>query len=219
MKTMIRKFVNPRTRRNATMACALSVGLLVASTASAGSVIYQPEVRDDLVGVLPDAVLVGFNPQPEPPARLMISGDLSSPTPSVVFSGIETGQLEMLIGIGDSRARLIQMSLEGDSCELPVDIKLYPVFREVRIPESCRGGFRIAALYSDRSVVHLDLSIRAAVNDVLVPPGILVGFDPQPEPPAMPAFGLRVDLRELDSDAVTVDLALSDARGNRIQLR
>jgi len=52
-----------------------------------------------------------------------------------------------------------------------------------------------------------------------LPPAVLVGFNPQPEPPAIPAFGLRVDLREADSDAVSINLALSDRGGNPIALR
>ena len=93
------------------------------------------------------------------------------------------------------------------------------MFRDTEIPAPCEGSFRITARFTDRTVLNLDIDVRASRGDVTVPPGTLVGFNPQPEPPAIPAFGLRADLRGTGADAVTVDVAVSDRRGNPIALR
>jgi hypothetical protein len=198
---------------------AFALGLLAPITASAAGLLYQPQFPDQQANYLPPAVLVGFNPQPEPPARLLITGDLADPNPSVVITGIEQDNIELLLGIGGGQQRLAHLVLIGQSCGLPRNTWLYPVFREVQIPRECRGSFTIAARFTDRTILNLDVVISASNGDKFIPPGNLVGFNPQPEPPAIPAFGLRVDLRESDSDAVSINLALSDRAGNPIALR
>jgi len=202
------------------LAALLAVGLLVSAQATAGSLLYQPDIPDQDAGYVPPAVLVGFNPQPEPPARLVIAGDLGHPPdPGITISGIEDKSIELLLGVGGGHQRLATMTLVGESCGLGRNIRLYPAFRDTAIPDSCEGSFQVRARFTDRTVLNLDVDIRAARGDILVPPGRLVGFNPQPEPPAVPAFGLRADLRGTGAEAIMIDLALSDRRGNVIPLR
>lgn len=197
-----------------------AISLLLSAQAGAGSLLYQPEIPDQPAGYVPPAVLVGFNPQPEPPARLVIAGDIGHPpNPGITISGLEDDSVELLLGIGGGHQRLATMALVGESCGLDRNIRLYPVFRDTGIPESCEGRFQVRARFTDRTILNLDVAVRAARGDVIVPPGVLVGFNPQPEPPAIPAFGLRADLRGTGADSITIDLALSDRRGNTIPLR
>ncbi len=200
-------------------ACVLVLAMLASTATSAASLIYQPEFRDAQVGYLPPSVLVGFNPQPEPPAPMMISGDISSADPRIVFSGIESGEIDILIGIGGGLPRLASLSLVGRSCGIGVDFKLYPAFRNNPIPAQCRGNFSIQARFTDRSFVTLNVNIRASVGDSLIPPGSMVSFNPQPEPPAVPSMGLRINMLETGADTLIIDLSLSDQQGNAIALR
>jgi hypothetical protein len=215
-----------RTKRNhgrhgATVAlAAVALMLSISITADAGSLIYQPDIPDQPANYVPPAVLVGFNPQPEPPARLIIAGDLGHPPdPGITFSGLEGDRTELLLGIGGGHQRLATMTLVGASCGLDSNLRLYPIFRDTAIPSECEGRFQVRARFTDRTVLDLDVSIRAARGGALLPPGQLISFNPQPEPPAIPAFGLRMDTARLGADSVTVDLTLSDRRGNIIPLR
>lgn len=210
--TLLARLVRPATTGLAALA------LLATTHATAASLIYQPDIPDQPANYVPPAVLVGFNPQPEPPARLVIAGDLGHPPdPGVTFSGLEGDRTELLLGIGGGHQRLASMVLVGESCGVEGNTRLYPIFRDAVIPESCRGSFTIRARFTDRTVLNLAVNIRASRGDLLLPPGRLVGFNPQPEPPAIPAFGLLVTAP--GADAVSVDLALSDRRGNIIALR
>jgi hypothetical protein len=206
-------------RKCSKAAIVFMIGLFASVSASAGGLLYQPQFPDQPAAYVPPAVLVGFNPQPEPPARLVIAGDLSARDPGVLITGIEGENIDLLLGIGGGHQRLAGMFLVGDSCGIEANIRLYPLFRQVQIPAECRGAFRIGARFTDGSRLNLDVTLRALRGDTFVPPATLVGFNPQPEPPAIPSFGLRVDLRGTAADGVSVDVALSDRRGNVIPLR
>jgi len=199
--------------------CLAVLALFLTGSVSAGSLVYQPRFADQEDRYVPPAVLVGFNPQPEPPARLLIAGDLSSPDPRVVFSGIEGGSMELLIGIGGGQQRLASISLIGESCGSRGRFPIYPMFREFPLPDACAGGFRLMARFTDGDIYYLTISLNASEGDVVIPPANLVGFNPQPEPPAIPAIGLRVSLAESGSDTLTVDVSLADAAGNEVPLR
>ena len=208
-------------RHRTTVALAIAVLMLsISTTAAAGSLIYQPDIPDQPASYVPPAVLVGFNPQPEPPARLVIAGDLGPPPdPGVTFSGLAGDRTELLLGIGGGHQRLATMQLVGASCGLDNNLRLYPIFRDTAIPVECEGRFQVRARFTHRTVLDLDVSIRAARGGAPIPPGQLISFNPQPEPPAIPAFGLRIDTARLGADSVIVDLTLSDRRGNVIPLR
>jgi hypothetical protein len=199
--------------------CLALLTLCFTGSLSAGNLVYQARFADQEDRYVPPAVLVGFNPQPEPPARLLIAGDLSSPKPRVIFSGIENGTVEILIGIGGGQQRLGSMFLVGDSCGQRGRFPIYPVVREFRLPESCRGSFRIMARFTDGDVYYLTIGLNTSEGDIVIPPGGLVGFNPQPEPPAIPAFGLRVSMAETGSETLSVDLSLADATGKEVPLR
>ncbi len=217
MKPVFNSLSNLQTNCTPALASLLLLGLV--ANASAGSLLYQPQFLDQPASYVPPAVLVGFNPQPEPPAPAVIAGDLSTRNPGIVITGIEGADVELLLGIGGGHQRLAAMFLVGESCGISRNIRLYPLFQDIRIPTACNGIFRIMAQFTDRTILNLDVKIRLSSGDIFVPPGSLVGFNPQPEPPAIPSLGLRVDLRESVFEAVTVDLALSDRRGNPIPLR
>jgi len=198
---------------------AIAIGLLISASASAGSLLYQAEFPDQRPDYVPPAVLVGFNPQPEPPARLVIAGDLGAGKPGVTISGIEDEPTELLLGVGGGHQRLATLTLVGSSCGVERNTRLFPLFREVIIPDACEGQFQIRARFTDRTVLNLQVNVRAARGDFVIPPFTLVGFNPQPEPPAVPGFGLRANLVGTGADAITIELALSDRRGNAIALR
>ncbi|MEN1729157.1 MAG: hypothetical protein AAGJ52_12025 [Pseudomonadota bacterium] len=198
---------------------ALCLGLL-STAVSAGNILYRAQLEEVGDRFVPPAVLVGFDPQPEPPAGLLMAGDLSSANPRVVFTGIEGDSLPMLLGLGGGQQRLARLTFLGSNCGTIRSFAVWPLFREVVVPESCEGSFRLAARFTDRSTLYLDVTISMSQGDLVMPPGRLVGFDPQPEPPAVPSFGLRVDgLAEMDADTVTVDIRLTDEFGRSISLR
>src|SRR5690606_13738502 len=122
---------------------------------------------------IPPGILVGFNPQPEPPARLAIEGLLHPPDPGIVLSGLDGDEVELLIGVGGGHQRLAYLTLMGASCGLDANIRLYPLFQDVEIPAECRGAFTVRAVFTDRTVLNLDLQIGASSRGVYVPPGNL----------------------------------------------
>ncbi|MEM1081303.1 MAG: hypothetical protein AAGH65_06955 [Pseudomonadota bacterium] len=193
--------------------------LMYSAHASAGSLVYQPDFSELNDNYVPPAVLVGFNPQPEPPARLVIAGDLGNNTPGITLSGIEDESVELLFGVGGGHQRLATMTLVGESCGFDDNIRLFPAFRDVAIPDACGGRFVVRAKFTDRTVFNLEVIVRATRGDVQVAPTNLVGFNPQPEPPAIPSIGLRANLDGTGANGITIDLALSDRRGNPIPLR
>jgi len=122
--------------------------------------------------VVNPGVLVGFNPQPDPPAvRKAI--DLSDPTlPSV------------LTGLGDTRDLQFLFALQA-----PLTTGSHWSFVLASPPDPENVAFDVK--FGDFTMFHV--TGRAAISDGgRLDPASLVGFNPQPDPPGFQSFGVAL---------------------------
>ena len=153
------------------------------------------------------ALLVGFNPQPEPPAWLT-NLDLSDPTRAVMTIPGQTNPQTFDFFIA---AQKVQNALPGGAPTYGLDLPSLPADRYGSYSFILKGG------------VGGDVTVMlgfATSSGGLVDPGSDVAFNPQPEPPEPYAdaalMGLQFEFTAL-SDAI-VTLQLFDAAGTALTL-
>lgn len=153
------------------------------------------------------AVLVGFNPQPEPPAHQVLRADLSHPPdPGIVLHGLVEGRGELLLALGGGGREVHSIAIPPLACGNRGAIQLWPIDGEVSLSERCARSLLMQAELSDGTVLDLRLTVT---GNGKTPPAELVGFNPQPEPPAMSAIGLAVDFADADVSYADVALQVS----------
>jgi hypothetical protein len=165
-------------------------------------------------GYVPAAVLVAFDPQPDPPAR-SVSLDLSvPPDPGLTLDGFVDGRGFLQIGFAGDVASIV---LPASACGTRTDTVVWPATHDVVFPGRCaRGVFTLRTYAADGRYAELYVEI---VGHGYVAPGSLVGFNPQPDPPHEATLGLAVDFgtgRVLGAD---VRLSLRDAGGRAVDLQ
>jgi hypothetical protein len=155
-------------------------------------------------GIVNPAVLVGFNPQPEPPASVT---ELSFDYPP-----------DPVLLLRDQRNPPGGMQMFDVFLALGVPAVQF-MFTDPALPRT--GGStvhtRATSLGGDVAFdVFFDIS---SSSGGMIDPGSLVGFNPQPEPPASfgGAFGMSFGIDML-SDAM-VGVRVTDANGNALTLR
>lgn len=157
-------------------------------------------------GVVNPGVLVGFNPQPEPPARITELSFLFPPDPILLLrdqANPEGGLLlfDLFLALG---APHVVMSFTPPEMAHPFE----PGVSTVHTRAASGGGDVVFDVFFD----------IWSSSGGLVEPGSLVGFNPQPEPPG--AFSGRIGMSfgiDSLSDAM-VRLRIVDGQGNPIRL-
>ena len=208
------------------MACTLAAALLFAAPVAAQEI--DPEDPEDPVqarpvpwlqafglagsgGLVNPGLLVGFNPQPEPPARIAElsfaanpMGDMYPPDPILTLRDqtqtAGTPQFfDVFVALG---VPMVELSFSAPAIAAGVP--------GVRTEARTAGGELLFQIL-------LDLS---SSSGGIVDPASLVGFNPQPEPPAgyaSGAFGMSFAMTSLSD--VMLRLQVFDAEGNPITLR
>lgn len=150
-------------------------------------------------GVLNPGVLVGFNPQPEPPRRItrLDLFDSSEPTLVLEDQANQNGELQIFDVFLALNLRTLEFEYD--------DPEIMDVGGSVRTRASAAGAVLFEIIF--------DIS---SSSGGLLDPASLVGFDPQPEPPAgfLGAFGMSFGISSL-SDAI-VSLRILDAEGSEL---
>ncbi|MEK6776864.1 MAG: PEP-CTERM sorting domain-containing protein [bacterium] len=167
------------------MVCNLVLLLIFASAAPAWAVNvdWDSSFLFQGSGVENPLVLVGFNPQPEPPAMAYL--DLGDPErPTLTFFDNTNPSFRILFGISDDRALSIVSPGAPDA----------------------KGHFEFQALYADTGGMAFGVLFDITTSSGGIPdPGSWVGFNPQPEPPALPlgagAMGFDFNFTQM-SDAM-----------------
>jgi hypothetical protein len=155
-------------------------------------------------GLTDPVVLIGFNPQPDPPVRITTL-DLRDPTaPRLVITGQSNPQtfvLFLAIGVGE---------LNGDPTSMDFDLPPLPG------ADLSSYGFRATG---DGSVHDVLLTFSTSSAGIIDGTSI-VGFNPQPDPPgnfgAFDVMGLEFSFTTL-SDAI-VTLQITDQAGAPLSL-
>lgn len=159
---------------------ALAALLLLAPTATAASVDWSEAFALQARGAgLDPAVLVGFDPQPEPPVDARAALDLADRTSPVLVlrdqsnppGGLQLFDFFLAIDVGQTIAIV--------PCFLPSDLD--PRL-ELEVRSDTATGPLLFTLLADFSTS----------SGGIVDRGSVVGFDPQPDPPG--AFGARFGL-------------------------
>lgn len=159
---------------------ALTASLVLASPALAASVDWSGAFALQSRGAASNpAVLVGFDPQPEPPAVRGTRLDLSERTaPLLVLpdqsnppGGLQLFDFFLAVDVGQTIAII--------PCVLPSDVA--PRL-ELEVRADTATGPILFEIFADFSTS----------SGGLVDPGSVVGFDPQPDPPG--EFGARFGL-------------------------
>jgi hypothetical protein len=154
-------------------------------------------------GFVNPLVLVGFNPQPEPPAYLGSELDFGNPSgsssePTVTANGVFASD------------QLFQILFAMDSPGISF-------FNAAGTPDDF-GHFEFSALDAAGSILfNIMLDLTTSSNGV--PNGEWVGFNPQPEPPALTpgqnaSIGFNTGFTSFS--AVTLKLQIQDAQGNAL---
>jgi hypothetical protein len=216
------------TRRTSpsTLFCTLAAVLLLAAPVAAQEI--DPEDPEDPVqarpvpwlqafelagsgGLVNPGVLVGFNPQPEPPARIAELSFAANPMPDLYPP-------DPILTLRD------QSQTEGDP-------QLFDVFLALGVPmvdlsfsapviAAGVPGVRTEARTSSGDLMFQILLDLSSSSGGIVDPASLVGFNPQPEPPAgygSGVFGMSFAMTSLSD--VMLRLQVFDADGNPIALR
>jgi hypothetical protein len=152
-------------------------------------------------GLVDPIVLIGFNPQPDPPVRITTL-DLRDPTaPSLIIAGQTNPQpfiLFLAIGVGELYGGPDTLTMDFDLPALTGDDLSSYLFR-------ARG---------DGSVHDVSLTFATTTLGILDGTSI-VGFNPQPDPPvdfaAFDVLGLQFSFTSLSDARVT--LRMTDAAG------
>jgi hypothetical protein len=169
------------TTRPRSFGIALAALLLVAPTATAASIDWSEAFALQARGAgLDPAVLVGFDPQPEPPVAARAALDLADRTSPVLVlrdqsnpsGGLQVFDFFLAFDVPGQAIAIVP-------CFLPSD-RLPQLELEVR--SDTATGPLLFTLVADFSTS----------SGGLVDPGSVVGFDPQPDPPG--AFGARFGL-------------------------
>lgn len=146
----------------------------------AASFIAAPQVHADVVdwgdafalagsGVnLNPALLVGFNPQPEPPAALNQLNLLNDTTAAITISAEPGAEFTLFIG-----------AYSG--------IQPTPFLFDLGAEPNESGEYEFMA-FAGAEALTFELQVVSTSGGVPAP-GTWVGFNPQPEPPAVGAFG------------------------------
>ncbi len=135
-------------------------------------------------------VLVGFNPQPEPPGTTLNLSNPLSPT----FTTADVGDQPFRV--------LFAMSRPG-------------FFFEQLVAPNAATGFAISAVdqATKLDLFHIFFSFTTSSNGVLDPLSV-VGFNPQPEPPGVGFEGIGFDLELTSLSTATMTLQIQDIQGN-----
>lgn len=200
-----------------TRSCPLTIhftaGVLAASLSTCSAFASPVDWSDGFLlqtagGLVNPAVLVGFNPQPEPPAYAgetqfsivggaaqLVVTDVSNPV-----GGLQNFQF--LFGVASNAGPLQSFTVPPD----PIN--------------DFRVGFSI-----DAGGVPVDLSAIVDVQSSSgggIAPGSAVAFNPQPEPPAFGLGGFEtygLDFGVTSLSDVTLTLRIVDAAGEQLDLR
>lgn len=144
-------------------------------------------------GFMNPLVLVGFNPQPEPPADPELN--LATPTRPVISQETHTADMTILFAIGD-----LGMPLR------------------ISAPGEPRNGFFLFNVLDDStgaSLFEVVFDIRTDSGGVPAP-GSWVGFNPQPEPPADDLSSIGFAFSLTSTSIVSLSLTILDARENTL---
>lgn len=151
-------------------------------------------------GLMSPGVLVGLNPQPEPPGDWWIERYYAELSQSYT----ERLSTDVVIAIGEERHDVASIWLVDGRDEVLV----YGKGAEERWlpPGPC---FELRTVFDDGTELLVSVDIESA--DGWIDPGSLVGFNPQPEPPGDFQAGVEIALvaeAERSADlSVTVSIA------------
>jgi hypothetical protein len=185
---------------------ALATTSLFAGAASAAPVDWTEAFALQGRADLDPAVLVGFDPQPEPPsAPARAELDLRDPSAPILVlrdqsnpsGALQLFDLFFALDAGGRSITIIPCVLpSGASPRLELDVRA----------DSVTGPLLFTALFD-----------FATSSGGLVDPGSVVGFDPQPDPPGEfgATFGLTLAFDRLSD--VTVHFTLFDAQGEPVR--
>lgn len=157
-------------------------------------------------GIVNPGVLVGFNPQPEPPARITELSLAYPPDPILVLrdqvnpvGGLQVFDVFLALNVGD-----VTFSF-GEPLEPP------------GLPAGSSMVSTRATSAAGDIVFDVLFQISSSSGGILAP-GSLVGFNPQPEPPAGygGAFAMSFGIDRL-SDAM-IGIRILDGQGNPLSL-
>jgi hypothetical protein len=157
-------------------------------------------------GVVSPLVLVGFDPQPDPPGDPVTRLDATSPVqPQLVIPNQSNPP-------GGVQLFDLFLALEVAGVDLTIVPSVFPSDTVPTLELEVRQASRTGPLLFD---VFFDF---ATSSGGLVEPGSVVGFDPQPDPPGQfgATFGLTLGFSRLSE--VTVAMRTVDAQGNRLSL-
>ena len=149
--------------------------LLLASAASAADIV-QTDIRA-ATDYLHPAVLVGFNPQPDPPVVDFANAGRVA-TSTLAFE--RQASVGFTIGVAEDRAGVRSIALVDGRDRVVV-------FGEGAVERFLPPGpcFQLIATLGDGTDLAIDVRIDSSGG--FVDPGSLVGFNPQPDPPGFPA--------------------------------
>lgn len=124
---------------------------------------------------------VAFNPQPEPPARLTVAFDARG-----TVDGRMTGSVRLPDGVGELTIRTIETRTAGDVLHLEQTWEIHPPDPiepfELRLHGTVDGTEVILNGSGSAGQAHVtaELDGTTLMGDLSI-----VGFNPQPEPPAI----------------------------------
>ena len=186
---------------------------LSSSPAAAGGLLLEASI-DEAGGINP-CVLVALPFQAAPAVHTLVAsldGELS-------FGDLDA-DASIVVGVGVPDAEVTELAVPAGACGNRSDLVLYPLAdgERVTLDGDCAAAPVLRATLDDGSV--LDLSMELTGGDRFASPGSLVGFNPQPEPPGMPA---AVQLQPIWSDdapsSLAVELLLTDGDGRAYSLQ
>jgi|GEM_PF-6172457 len=186
------------TLRNAALAAVVvfASGGLAVSPAWAARAVTLPSDLDLFAttgsgGPINPGVLVGFNPQPDPPGSPVPLLDLTDPThPSLSLTGV--GTYSILFGFNDASGTPYQFTLPTAPLQGNAD---------------GHASYSFLATAGDGSVFQMSFDL-SGIN------GAAVGFNPQPDPPG---FGGSIVGFSFQGDPMmswTLDSGTLDGNGN-----
>lgn len=167
----------------------------LAQAADPGDVVHT-EIRTD-GGWINPAVLVGFNPQPEPPGDFQL--DKYTAVTTVPYE--EREDFGVVIGVAEEKQGVEALWLDGKE-----PVLVYGKGAEERWlpPGPC---FDLRAAFGDGTEMIVHVAITSA--DGWIDPGSLVGFNPQPEPPGDFPAAIQLDLSAMARGAAKLQVEIS----------
>ena len=179
---------------------ALAVALTATATARAGTVDWnQAFALQGSGGLVNPGVLIGFNPQPEPPARITELDISYPPDPILILRDQENPDdghqlFDVFLALAHPG---VQFSFTD-----PLQVNKTTVHTQAQ---------------DTAGIAHFDIQFEIVSSSAgVVDPGSLVGFNPQPEPPAgyLGGFGMTFGIDSLSD--VFVTLRVFDAEGTQL---